>query len=511
MRVALIRGSSLGKGAFREMFGLSMPPLGLASLAAVMLRDKHDAILIDALSKDLDINRVAEIIDSWKAEVVGVTICASPYYKFATDLAKKVREKNRSTLLIAGGYHATFGYSQLLKNDYDFAVLSEGEETFSELINTLNHGDDVVTVKGIAFRKDGEIIRTESRPLIKSLDSLPIPAFELFDKTVCQAEIFGPNSYLATMETSRGCPYNCEFCSVTAMWGRCWRFKSTKRVLDEIQLLKSLGYNWVFLIDDNFITDIIAKERKLLFKEMKNRGLNSLNLIAQMRADLAAKNPSIIKDAASAGLKLAFLGLESGSHTVLKRMNKGVDTDTIIEGIRILHKNGIITHGGFVLGAPYESRTDLKKTFRFADQLRMVGLDSAQFSIYTPLLGTEAFSKALKNKRLLTLDWKLYDCLHPVIKTQIGPFWLFLESGIGQAAFFIRKWISDNCARTKHSYDDYSNLIQTVTQFVSKNLAKYTKETLHMPLNALRIWSNLKKDRTSTKDMLEIFNYKTIS
>jgi anaerobic magnesium-protoporphyrin IX monomethyl ester cyclase len=485
------------------MFGVTMPPLGLASLAGALIRNKHEAVLMDALANDLDAKETAEMIALSGAQAAAVTVCASPYYEFAVDLAKHLKTKDSGITLITGGHHATFLFPQMLTNGFDYVVLNEGEETFSELINTLDAGGDPSKVRGLAFAKNSRIIRTQPRPLIESLDSLPMPAFELYDRSSCEADIFGGGSHLITMETSRGCPYNCEFCSVTAMWGHRWRFKSVERVLQELELVKSLGYNWVFIVDDNFIVNSILNQRAHLFEKIKKRRLN-LNFIVQIRADLAARKPGIIKSASEAGVRLAFLGMESGSDTVLRNMRKGMSTQTAIKGIQVLHSYGIITHGGFVLGAPYESRKEFTKTFQFADQLRMAGLDSAQFSIYTPLPGTAAFAKALKDNELLSLDWNLYDCLHPVVKTQIGPLWLFLRSGIGQASFFIKKWLSDMGAMAEPCYGGYSEVVRNITQFIGRNLSKYTKETFLVPLNALKIWHRLKKDKTISEDTREL-------
>jgi anaerobic magnesium-protoporphyrin IX monomethyl ester cyclase len=245
MKVALVRGSLRGKNAYKEIFGVSMPPLGLASLAGAIMFNGHKAILIDGLAEGLGTQEVAEIIESWGAQLVAVTMNASPYYEFAADLTKKVKAKNKDTVFVAGGHHATFVYPQVLKNDFDYVVLGEGEETFAELIQTLEHEGRVSEVSGLAFLKDGRPVKTDARPLMKNLDLLPLPAFGMFEREKCKADVFGLGSHLVTLETSRGCPYNCEFCSVTAMWGHCWRFKSAERVLREMQLVKALGYNWV--------------------------------------------------------------------------------------------------------------------------------------------------------------------------------------------------------------------------------------------------------------------------
>jgi anaerobic magnesium-protoporphyrin IX monomethyl ester cyclase len=185
-------------------------------------------------------------------------------------------------------------------------------------------------------------------------------------------------------------------------------------------------------------------------------------------------------------------------------MRKGTSVATAMEGIKVLHENGILTHGGFVVGAPYESKNQLNSTFEYADQLRMAGLDSVQFSIYTPLPGTNAFSKAVKDNSLLTLDWSLYDCLHPVMKSQTKPHWLYFKSNTAAAIFFLKKWISGKS--TQPFGNDYSKLVRNATRFISKNLMEYLKDLLViLPLNSLRLWLIFRKAETAvSKDALEI-------
>jgi len=326
-----------------------------------------------------------------KAEIVGVTMNSSPCFSFGKRLVEEVKRRRRDVIFVAGGHHATFLYPEILRNGFDYVVLGEGEETFTDLVNTLQVQGDISKVKGISYIEEDKIVRNPPRPYVEKLDALPLPAFDLLEKELYKADILESGAYISTMETARGCPYNCEYCSVTAMWGHRWRFKSVERILTELEILKSLGYKWIFIVDDNFIIPEILEERKRLFQEVRRRNLDSLNWIVQMRADIVVKMPSLIGMAAKAGLRIAFIGIESGSNEVLRRMRKGISTKIISKAIRILHKNGVLVFGGFMIGAPYEDKKQIDISIKYAKQLTRKGLDAAQFTIYTPFQGQDHF------------------------------------------------------------------------------------------------------------------------
>jgi len=205
LKVALVKGSLSGEGAYNKSFGITLPPLGLASLArALGSSGKHEAFIIDASAKGLDVDATAKMLEELDVDVIGVTMNASPYYKFGKKLADAIKRRMRGTVLVAGDHHATFLYPQILREGFDFAVLGEGEETFTELINALECDGEVQDVKGIAYLEDGEIVRTEPRGYLKNLDDLPIPAFDLLEKELYRAAILEPGLYVITAETSRG-------------------------------------------------------------------------------------------------------------------------------------------------------------------------------------------------------------------------------------------------------------------------------------------------------------------
>jgi anaerobic magnesium-protoporphyrin IX monomethyl ester cyclase len=155
LRIALVRGSLRGKDVYGTYFGVSMPPLGLASLAGAVRSRGHKVFLIDSSSRGNSVDDVAEAVVASRAQVVGVTMNASPYYDFGVQLAEKVKAAVEDVVFVAGGHHATFLYSEVLRNEFDYSVIGEGEQTLVELVETLEHGEDTHRVKGLALLKNG--------------------------------------------------------------------------------------------------------------------------------------------------------------------------------------------------------------------------------------------------------------------------------------------------------------------------------------------------------------------
>jgi anaerobic magnesium-protoporphyrin IX monomethyl ester cyclase len=191
-------------------------------------------------------------------------------------------------------------------------------------------------------------------------------------------------------------------------------------------------------------------------------------------------------------------------------MNKGIGISTTTEAIRVLHKNGIFTHGGFVVGTPYETKEQINRTVMFADQLRTLGMDSLQFSIYTPFPGTDIFKKALGNDGLLTFDWNLYDCFNPTLKTNLSPLWIYLKANLSEYLFFLKKGISHTIARKDNALQEnvkYAKLVQNNTRFLSRNLFGYAEGLIMLPMDALKVWSKLRRtEKPGKQEREEILN-----
>ncbi|KKL97676.1 hypothetical protein LCGC14_1832090, partial [marine sediment metagenome] len=232
----------------------------------------------------------------------------------------------------------------------------------------------------------------------KDLDDLPFLNFDLLKESE-KMNIF-------SIMTSRGCPYDCNFCTVTKMFGRGYRAQSPQRVMDEISGYKN---GVIFFSDDHFAANI--KRTDQILDLMMENGFNR-PWSAQVRTEVT-KNPEFIAKMKKAGCTTVYVGLESINLQSLKEMNKKQGLEDIERTIKVFHDNGIAIHGMFILG----NDTDTKDVFeRTSDFSIKTGLDYVQYSILTPLPGSRTYSQFEKEGRLLHKKWDFYDGLHVVYR-----------------------------------------------------------------------------------------------
>ncbi len=486
-RVLLVNPPSWND-AYRLVFGCVLPPLGLCSIAASLRLSNHEVMILDLNSltdyysrRDL-LNYLKNVVKSFRPEYVGVSIIATSTAPTAYSIAKEVKNIDESIVTIAGGHHATFMPVEVLMNEFDYVVRGEGEFTLTELINILESNGDPSNVRGIAYKKDDKYIETLRREFVKNLDGLPLPAWDLLDRKKYVLRGFGWDATITTAETSRGCPYNCDFCSASPMWGRRWRYKSIGRIIREVEQIKKEKWRYVFFVDDNFITPVNIEERKRLFQEIIKEGLD-IEWICQLRTDIIVRNPELMALASKAGMKVAFIGVESGDENVLKKMSKGIMPSISEKAVEILKNVGIVTLAGFVIGAPYETLKQAYKTLKFALKLCKRGLDAAQFSIFTPLPGSRSFIEAIEKRLLATRNWILYDCLHPVLTKNRISTYMFMR--FAHYIFYMFKWIYGKASNRRA----VEPVISATSRYLLKNLPRHIISFLKLPVDIVKILS----------------------
>jgi anaerobic magnesium-protoporphyrin IX monomethyl ester cyclase len=388
-------------------------PLGLAYLGAVAQKAGHEVTVIDCQAEKLTVDGFRNRISKVPSDVVGVT-ATTLLYKSAMKLINIAKEVQPQAVTILGGSHGTFWDENAL-NEYpslDIIVRREGEVTFIELLDKFKDKSSLGNVLGITFRRDGKIIRTPDRPFIEDLDSLPFPAHDLLPLE----NLKHMGKLLVPLVSSRGCVYWCDFCSTVRMFGRGYRWRSPKNVVDEMQLVHDkYGVDQVTFYDDAFSVD---RNRVLkICEELHARKLN-MTWDCGTRVDMVDKD--LLTTMRDAGCIAVWLGVESGSETMLGAMHKNIKLDQTRLAYKTAQQVGLLTIANVVLGFPGETEQTAKETIRFVKELNP---DDVGFYVATPYPGTPMYDQVVKNGWLRVTDFDKYDTAGPTFETP----WLSME------------------------------------------------------------------------------------
>ena len=372
----------------------ALPRLGTLILGTLMKHRGWDVELFFEEIRKIDYDLVKG------ADLVGISTI-TPTAPRAYAIADRVRDMGIPVIM--GGPHVTFLADEALEHA-DYVVRGEGEWALGELVDALERGEDASGILNLSFKKDGRTVHNPERPAPDDLDALPFPDFSLLKRD--RLKIGGRTTI--PMMTSRGCPFDCSFCSVTGMFGRKYRFRSTDNVLAELRRYDSRK-NSIFFYDDNFAAN--RKHTKDLLEGMIRENFK-FTWTTQVRADVA-KDEEIVALMKRAGCHTVYIGFESVNPDSLEAMKKKQTVEEITESIKVLHKHRIHIHGMFVIGFDQDDWKTVKRTVRFAKRSR---LSSTQFLILTPLPGTEFHDKVASENRIQFQDWALYDAHHAVFR-----------------------------------------------------------------------------------------------
>ncbi len=381
-----------------------LPPLGLGYIAAVIRENGHDVKIIDMGLKG---KTLSNDLVNW-ADVVGISADTTRYPE-ALKIACEIKKQNK--LVVMGGYHVTFLDREALETGLvDFVVRGEGEEIFLNLLNALEDNTDLKQVDGISYLVDGRFQRNKSALPPRNLDKMPFPARDLLNIEEYNNNMNGMR--FTNLITSRGCPFNCYFCSSSRFGGLKWRARSAKSIVDEIEYLYYIhDYRAFSIMDDNFT---LRPKRIFEFAdELERRNLNDIYWWCFSRVDILVKNEAMVKRMAEVGGYMIFLGLESQNEEILDTYNKHIGNDQQAKAIELLTKYGIEIHGSYIIGDIHETEDMINRTIEWA---RNVNAKTTQFSILTPYPGTALFEDVKRENRFLHRRWELYDALHPVIR-----------------------------------------------------------------------------------------------
>jgi radical SAM superfamily enzyme YgiQ (UPF0313 family) len=372
------------------------------------------------------------------SELVCISTLTSTAVK-AYAIADRVRA--RGIPVVIGGAHPTFLPGEALLHA-DIAVRGEGDITLPELISHIEKGSPpLCEIAGLSYReKSGHVVHNPQRRDIteEELDRLPTPDFSLVHK-------WKP-SYIYSISTSRGCPFDCKFCSVIRMFGRKYRFKSIESSLRDLRQASAVSKSTLFFVDDNFTAN--KRRTKELLKAMIAEGLTS-TWAAQVRTDVAT-DTELLRLMADAGCHTLYIGFESINPKTLEAFNKRQALEDIVRCIGTLKEHGLHIHGMFVLGADTDDVDTIRRTVDFAINS---GIDTTQLVALTPLPGTPFFREMQEDGRILHTDWGRYNLQHVVFKPALmSPETLQAETLRGMRQFYSWKCIFRRISRLDFHY-----------------------------------------------------------
>ncbi len=329
--------------------------------------------------------------------------------------------------VVLGGAHPSFLPLEGLEHA-DYVVCGEGDEALPELVNVLTHGGNLAEIPNLCYRDGDTIHQNPWRPFLGDLDSLPIPDYGLIHGWKARNR-----RGVVSIATSRGCPFNCSFCSVIMMFGRKHRVTSIDRVIAEIRQ-NGLQARHIFFCDDNFTAD--RQRTKDLCERIIAEGLK-IEWSAQVRVE-SAKDPELLELMAKSGCYIVFVGLESINPATLKAYNKSQTVEGIKDCVTNFHQYGIKVHGMFVFGSEEDHYQVIRDTVKVSRQL---DLDSLQYLILTPLPGTPYYQEMEAQNRIICRDWSQYDGHHAVFQPrQFTPYELQMETTRAMKKFY--SWTS---------------------------------------------------------------------
>ena len=383
MKILLIYPYCLEERLHAEDAGVV--PIGLYYVGALLKENNYDVEIFNWHDINKTPEKINDAITKKKPDVIGFSILHANRWG-GIEIARIAKTISNKVKIVFGGIGASFLLEHFLRHfkEIDFIVTGEGEYSFLNLVICIGQKNynDIENIKGIAFRKQGNVVRTEDAPLTRNLDKLPNPA-KYFDYQY--------------VSSTRGCPGNCTFCGSPQFWGHKIRFHSPDYFIEQLELLSKKGISFFYFSDDTFT---IKKNRVIeICKKILERNLR-ITWVAISRVNIV--DEEILYWMRRAGCIQISYGVESGSETIRNLLCKNIKTNQIKKAFALTIRYGILARAYFIYGSPGESWATIKETMDLIHEIKPL---SIIFYILDIFPGTALYSDLKKRAKVTDDIW----------------------------------------------------------------------------------------------------------
>ncbi|MBT8365460.1 MAG: B12-binding domain-containing radical SAM protein [Deltaproteobacteria bacterium] len=366
---------------------MAMPPLGIQTLAPIVRQHGHRVRLFDTCHPQMKAEYIEQALTEERPDVIALSFLSTTTYPAAKSMAERLKKKSPNTQIIAGGVFASMNSIHILQDcpHIDCIGVGEGDELLPDYLNHIENPD---AVDGLVWRRGAEIVSNAQRSLIRDLNQFPFPdrtslPIDYIESLPLDVPAVLSLDKFCTIQTSRGCPYNCVYCDIPAFSHRKWRFRSAEHVLAEMQQLNDMGYRSIYFTDDHFLLN--RKRINTICNGIIERKFE-FHWGCEGRVDSVALDQ--IPMMSKANCTLLMYGVEAGTQKILDRLNKRQNLQQIEHAINEAKRHGIArAHGSFIIGSPGETGEEILESFRFAARMKLDTFNFTRLCVYrgTPL------------------------------------------------------------------------------------------------------------------------------
>jgi len=381
------------------------PPLGISYLAGALERAGVEVRVLDLVVTAYSRTKLEALLEDFRPDIVGAT-SVTMTFDSAISVIRDVKRIDPSITTAMGGAHVSFCAEATMQRypELDLVGLGEGEDTIVDIVRAFENGRDYSKIPGLAYRDGDQIRDNGSRGYWIDVDTLPLPSRHLVPLGRYRALDLS-----ISMTTSRGCPFQCIFCTGRQLVGAKIRYRNAASVVDEMEHIVSLGFKQVNLADDLFTAR--KPHAHAVCDEILDRGLE---IKWTSFSNVNTVDVPLLRKMKEAGCTLVSFGLESANPEILKTVKKGTKVPKILEAVEMCNEAGVQPHGSFIVGLPGETPETLREMIDFARRLREMGCETG-LHMLAPFPGTAVYEQREKyGIRLLTDDWSQFHANHAI-------------------------------------------------------------------------------------------------